>query len=280
MLFVDAHVHIYPCFHLESFLIEALKNFENAFGRPSLPFGKHENDSAALVLTESKHENQFAHLLRLSKNITETFGSLGKDWVVYPTKESHSLYISNKNSQGIFIIAGQQIITKENIEVLSVGTTAKIEHRKPADVTLKQLNEIKSLAVIPWGIGKWMGTRGKIVENLIERDFGFNIYIGDNGNRPIIWPRPTLFKKAGEMGIENLPGSDPLPIHSHEGRAGSYGFSLNGSLDPDYPIRSLKSMLANGSQRPKTYGKQRRTTAFLSNQFLMQWLKLKHKQQH
>lgn len=280
MLFVDAHVHIYPCFHLKSFLSKALENFENAFGRPSLPFGKNEKDSAVLVLTEVKHENQFAHLLRLSENMTETVENLGKDWVVCPTKESHSLYISNKNIQGIFIIAGQQIITKENIEILSVGTTTKIKHGKPADVTLKQLNEIKSLAVIPWGFGKWMGTRGQIVENLIERDFGFNIYIGDNGNRPIIWPQPTLFKKAEEMGIENLPGSDPLPIHSHEGRAGSYGFSLNGSLDPNYPAHTLKSMLENGTQRPKKYGKRQRPAAFFSNQFLMQWLKLKNKKQH
>ncbi len=107
---------------------------------------------------------------------------------------------------------------------------------------------------------------------------GFKFYIGDNGNRPVFWPQPSLFKVAEKKGIGNLPGSDPLPFPSEEVRAGSYGFSLSTRLDPDFPAQALKKLLFNDVSSPIRYGKRQRPLTFFLKQLSMQWIKHKRKE--
>ena len=53
MILVDAHVHIYDCFDLETFLDSALENFKAEAAR----CGQEDSLTAILLLTETAREN-------------------------------------------------------------------------------------------------------------------------------------------------------------------------------------------------------------------------------
>ncbi|OEU78091.1 MAG: hypothetical protein BA872_00195 [Desulfobacterales bacterium C00003060] len=105
MIFVDAHVHIYDCFDLETFLDSALENFRAEAARCQ----QEDAFTALLLLTETAKENWFHRLAgyagNQSGNRTESIGN----WTFHRTNEDYSLYAQSEKSQGFFLIAGCQI---------------------------------------------------------------------------------------------------------------------------------------------------------------------------
>jgi hypothetical protein len=63
-----------------------------------------------------------------------------------------------------------------------------------------------------------------------------------------------------------LPGSDPLPLSWHAGRAGSYGFVLEGELSADRPADDLRQRLRELRASPPVFGRRVTLPGFLRDQ--------------
>ena len=265
LILVDAHVHIYSCFELNKFFDSARNNFRQAAANLS----NNQPYAAILLLAETSKDNYFDYLASLAQYNQR----LSADWTIKTTSESSSLIMCHSQGQLLYLIAGRQIITAENLEVLSLIGKQKIEDGKTLSRVVQETIDGGAIPVIPWGFGKWIGTRGTILEEfLAERDFPY-LFLGDNSGRPSFWSKPLYFQLAREKGIQILPGSDPLPFASEFCRSGSFGFAVYGTVDAQTPAQSIKQILLKSTVEPKPYGLPETPYRFIRNQIAMQIVK-------
>lgn len=267
MILIDAHIHIHECFNLNLFFDSAKANFLDQIYE--LKIGP---ANAVLCLTESHKTHYFEILLQkaLLKKKTER-------WNITCTLNNNVVKLTDQLGFEIFLIAGRQIVTKENLEVLAIGLLEDPEDGSSIDEVLEYVNKNNAIPIIPWGVGKWLGKREKIIKNLIAHNRSFPIYLGDNGNRPLFWKKSNLFNFAANHGIFNLPGSDPLPFRNGEKKPGSFGFLLKNSLDVSKPFDSVYSSINSTKKQFITFGKLEYPLNFLNNQISMQFVKRNRK---
>lgn len=243
-ILIDAHVHIHSVFSIEEFFSSAWKNFSLAAEKNDIS----GSIDFVLALSEGAGCDVFSSLKKQAKPLPEASNhpSSTTSWEIYRTVEPDSLII-RKDIASMYLVAGKQLVSKEKIEVLSLFSSIEIEDRSLSlqDLVLAVFDK-GGLAVVPWGVGKWFGKRGKIVERLLTTKENSSLVAGDNGNRPAFWPFPTLLKTALDLGIPVLSGSDPLPLISHVSRPGSFGAILmEDELSSKTPIDSLRRIFAN-----------------------------------
>ena len=262
MVFVDSHVHIHKSFNLPEFFDATWQNVLAAWQLT----GDVEHPQAVLMLTEEAGANWFESLLRPEKKITDSL----RDWKIRSSAEDCSLLLQKNAVCSICLIAGRQIQTKEGLEVLALGVRRTFKDNHALRETINRVRDAGGLPVIPWGFGKWIGKRGKVIDQLI-RDVGKgDLYIGDNGGRPRFLKEPKQFDASKRKGIKILRGSDPLPFARECRRAGSYGFYFGGELSEDTPAEDLKQKLADPLFKLNAYGDPERLGNFIRNQLLMQ----------
>lgn len=266
LMLVDGHVHIHSCFDIEVLLDAALNNFQSLH---------HPNSAFFLVLTESRSQNYFQRLFQLGQGNEENELNLN-NWQIVLTDESHSLYAkksdAESNTQGIYLIAGRQIVTLEGLEVLALITDKTFPDGCPIEQTIQSVLNSGGIPVIPWGFGKWIGKRGRRLSELLRSQIP-NLFLADNSGRPIFWTEPAFFKQAKRQGIGILSGSDPFPFESEVKRPGSAGFSISGVLDPSKPAVSLRNLLLQPNSSPKLYGDLETSLNCLRNQVAIQFIK-------
>jgi hypothetical protein len=267
-IWADAHVHIYDCYDLEEFLDAALKNF-NATAQKS---GYSQAETALMFLTETSKDHYFQKLIQSTHKDGNSNLNL-KDWSLFKTGENCSVYAKHSTGQGIFIFAGRQIVTAEDLEVLALLTAEEFADGLPIEKTIQQVISNGGIPVLPWGFGKWMGERGTIINRLLEQKESFPLFLGDNGGRPTFWSQPIYFKQAEALGFKILPGTDPLPFASESWRPGSFGFALQGTIDPNKPAQSIKEILLDPNTQLQSYGTQETPLRFIRNQIAMQLVK-------
>ena len=133
MLFIDTHVHIYDCFNFETFFDSVFDNFQVAASCK----GKENTFTAVLLLAETEQENwfdRFRSLASLKKGgENKTVGG----WILQCTEENCSFHARSDKGKELLIIAGRQISTIENIEVLALATSDKFEDRASLTDILK-----------------------------------------------------------------------------------------------------------------------------------------------
>jgi hypothetical protein len=268
MIFVDAHVHLHPCFNWTTTLNAAVKNFERA-GCTG------QNSSRFLLLTESYGDCAFETILSHA-----TKGGGVRGWRIRPTEETLSLKVTCSTEQELILVAGRQIVTAEGLEVLALGCRNIIDDGPSVVEAIETVRAAGALPVIPWGFGKWVGRRGQVLDDYLRRKGHRKpLFLGDNGNRIRHLPQPKWLRWAQDHGVTVLPGSDPLPFRSEQTKPGSFGFLLQGRINPDKPMESLTTILS--SSPPLTnYGKLETPWKFLVNQGAMQWHKLKARRVH
>ena len=254
---VDAHVHIHSNFNIEHFINSAFNNFnKNAdLISPSCEF------NGILCLTESQGLNYFRSLYS-NLNFLEKYK-------LSQTNEENSFSCSNIDHKKIFFISGKQIVTTEKLEVLALGFNEDFKDGRPIEEVIDYVFSKNALPVLPWGVGKWNGKRGKKVNYLINNKSNI-FFLGDNGNRPFFWKKPEIFNNAEKKGIINLPGSDPLPFISEEKRPGSFGFYFNEKVNEQTPFNDLKDKIINSKSSFSTFGKSESALRFFKNQIFMQ----------
>ena len=270
MIFVDAHVHIYDCFHLPTFLDSAFANFK----AEAIRWRQENSFTAILLLAETTKENWFHRLASYASDEIATGGRAVGNWIFYRTNENCSLYAEARNAQGLFIIAGRQIVTAEGLELLALVTNSIFKDGSAMVELIESVKKSDAIPVVPWGFGKWMGRRGVVLKNLMNATKDPGLFLGDNSGRPNFLPRPSHFRQAEAKGIRILPGTDPLPLASECQRVGSFGLSLYGAISREFPARDLKHNLMDSTNTFHAYGKLEQPICFFSKQLI---LRLKQK---
>lgn len=258
----DAHVHFYPDYDLTVFLDSAWANFQKIAAQL-------EPDSefiGVLMLTEAKRDNWFQAL----SDRAHGQQSAQDTWQFYATDEPESLRAQGPQNRELFICAGRQIVTAENLEVLALATTASKPDGAPIQEVIDWVQEQNGIPVIPWGFGKWWGKRGDILSSLLKSNTNDQFLLGDNSGRPWFMGNPKHFATAQQQHRHILPGSDPLPFASESWRAGCAGFSLSVPIDPDRPAGSLRNALKNPHVTMTPYIRRERLMPFVRNQVAMQ----------
>ena len=250
----DTHVHFHPCFDESLFLDSAAASLKAHSANSNLV-------SALMCLTESHDANWFGRLAQLGSDAP--IGTSG--WRVRKTRENNSVVVSDDQGRRLAVIAGRQIVCEEGLELLALGYAELHDDGGPIRKVLKHVADSGALPVLPWSFGKWMGSRGEIVKQLLE-DPPCDFALGDNSGRLAILGEPALFRTARSRGIAILPGTDPFPFRWDASRVGSFGIEWRGGLDPDAPFQSLKSLLANQSGAGEPFGRLESIPAFIRNQ--------------
>jgi hypothetical protein len=270
LVLVDAHVHIHDCFPLASFLDGAYDNFKNVARME----GKADGFFGVLMLTETSRADFFQ---RMASCASGDCSMDTGDWNFIKTAEESSLVAQRHSGEQLLIVAGRQIVTSENLEVLALGTAKSYSDGAPISEVIKKVLDDGALAAVPWGFGKWLGRRGSVVTQILDGEVQPGFFLGDNSGRPHHMARPKHFEQAARKNIAILPGSDPLPFASQYQRAGRYGFAVKGTLDKHTPAKNLKQLIKQQAHEIKLYGQLERPLSFIKNQIGMQLYKYKKK---
>jgi hypothetical protein len=256
MTLVDAHVHVYPQFNAGMLLASAHRNFlhhARAAGASSW--------QGVLLLAETSACDWF---LRTRDSAQE---SAIDGWHLAALSEDEtSMLASGPQQQRVFVVAGRQINTIEGIEVLTLASTVRIADAQSLEETLRLGLEAGAIVVLPWGAGKWLGHRARLVKQALHQ-WGDMVFTGDNGGRPWIWPRPALFAAGEGRGRPVLPGTDPLPLAGHEHRVGAHGFMLRENLRDSQPGLDLRGRLVDASSLAlQPFGRRETLRGFVRDQ--------------
>lgn len=262
-ILADGHVHIHDCFSLDSVLDSALKNFRKAASLSSDEYV--ENFQGVLFLAEISTQKRFQTLLRdiqRSDKKEVVFGS----WKISLTNEIFSLHARNSDDESIFIFAGRQVVTQENLEVLALITIESFNDGQSLDSTIHNIVSSGGLPVLPWGVGKWIGKRGSHIKDILTNPDFPSVLLGDNSGRPIFWLNSPYLKLARTKGLKILPGTDPLPLFSECDRIGSFGFKISSALSLHNPGQEMKKLLLNHTNSISPYGSLENPFRFFNNQ--------------
>lgn len=245
----DAHVHIHDCFDLDRLFAAALDRALE-LAAPLI-----------LLLSESDGDDYFERLSRLAARESDGVARESPSsppaahWRIRETSEAQSLLVERNRGPHaeVHLVAGRQKVSTEAVEVLALGLDPADPLRREADGTLSTETLVRlaldagALAVLPWGFGKWIGSRGARVADLVRREdlCGHpRFFLGDIAHRCWPWPTPAPFRAA----VRVLPGTDPLPLSGLEDGLARYGFRVEGGWNRERPLSSLLEALAGGSR--------------------------------
>lgn len=154
----------------------------------------------------------------------------------------------------VVVVHGRQIISSDGLEVLALGLPpgdplGRIPDRvRPTGDLVSGVLDTGAVAALPWGVGKWLGRRGRVVDAIVAGPVADHprFVLGDIFHRTWPWPEPAPFRAGPRV----LRGTDPLRIAGLEARPGAYGSVVEGTLDPDRPWASIRDAIAAGGIGP------------------------------
>ena len=206
-IFVDGHVHLHPCFRLDVLLASALRNLQVLAQEVNAA-----QTAGFLLLTESAGIDVFSSL---KAEPTPGQTSTVADFQIKQTGEAETLVVRDASGAELYLVAGRQIVTADRLEVLALGYDSSFPDGQPIDQVLAQLaaqastesaafaSSCRPLAVVPWGAGKWLGTRGKRWRNWLPRLRLIPSFLGIMATALFFGPCPRCSKppKAAASGI-------------------------------------------------------------------------------
>lgn len=258
-LLVDGHVHYHDAFDAERFLDAAAENFDAGARELRLPDGT----PGCLLFTESAWD----HAFRRFRDDPAALGVGG--WKLEASAEPAAVRARGSRGHVLWLVAGRQVVTSEGLEVLALVTDAEFADGRPIGEALARVRDAGAVAGIPWGFGKWWFGRGALVEEVVRDASPDSLFLGDNGGRPQGAREHRLFRLARERGLKILPGSDPLPFAHQASAAGSYGFRLAATPDPEAPATSIARAI-RAAACPDTFGRREGPVGFVRDQVAMQ----------
>lgn len=227
--YIDTHCHYHPSITFAEFFSNITKNIPVSITETS--------KTLAICLVEMAGSNWFS--LLESEAATA-------DFCVERIDKNTLLVRSEKQSISVF--RAHQVNSLEKVEVIIVGHEYSVAEGLPLKEYFEKYSA-KYLVILPWGVGKWLGERGKLVSELIQQEFLFAL--GDNGGRPSLWSFIPQFIKAKNQKMPILAGSDPLAVRSFVKRLAFYGSIFNGEFNQCHVwINEVKKL----NQSPQKFG--------------------------
>jgi hypothetical protein len=263
---VDAHVHIHPCYRLDDLLSHAYANLSAAQGSRVPP----ESRALFLLMAECAGDDYFGALYALAHGSRAETEKLSlRHWTAVATEEEDSV-LAVSGQRHLFIVAGRQIACREGLEVLVLGTTRRLQDGLPIREVLSQTACWGVPRVIPWGPGKWLFKRGRLLSQLVEEFRRSTLFLGDEGGRPVFWGYPQHFEHAARLGVRDLPGTDPLPFPHDVTKVGRMGFRIRLPLEHMRPAASLLGVLREPNVSFERFAMLESPLRFMRNQIGMQ----------
>lgn len=257
-LVIDAHVHMYECFDLAVFFESAFHNLTKLVGG----YDDQSNIELVLLLTETQRENGFSRLVEASQEPDQPLCRGTETWYCRSTDEQESVLIESSSGKHLYVIAGQQLVVAEGLELHALATSEKLAEGQSLDESIREVKQSGAIAALPWGTGKWFGGRGKLLHSNICEITHSGVLLSDSGIRPTIWPESSLFRSGAGV----IAGTDPLPIPNEASRVGSYGFVLDAEWSPDTPAQSMRKCLSGNSLSAERVGNRQGFWQFLARQ--------------
>ena len=246
---------------MTALLDSAAANFERAV----VQLGLTDEPGLVLLLCDDSRYSVFASLQAKART-----GTIEGGWTLEAAREEDAVAARKAGGSTIHICAGRQIRTADGLEVLAVCTDEELPDGRCTRETLDLVHATRGIPVIPWGFGKWVGRRGRIVSELFDDRSHEVLLAGDNGGRAEGSPEPRQFRRARLVGMPILAGSDPLPFPGEERRAGGYGSHTLGVFDADNACASVREILQKPPSKFETFGRLEQPFRFVRNQVRMQ----------
>ena len=215
MIIADTHVHLYPFADRHRFFPNAIQRMQDHAA---------SGDTLVLMFTERFDCHAFNELARGE-------GPLPPGWTIRGLEDDCRLRLANAEGTELVLAAGHQMVSAERVEILGLMMRTKIADGLPAEQTIQRIRDAGGVPVLSWAPGKWLGTRGLILDRLLEQFGPEQIALGDTSLRPLGWREPFKMKAARGHGFRVLCGSDPLPIAGEESVVGTYASRIHASVD-------------------------------------------------
>lgn len=248
-IYCDTHVHCYDFSEIENLFAYAYSNVLTQGFNAS-------NDQLVLFFTDGKRDKTWSKLQSLVKQNN----SLGQ-WHLQRKECNKTLSVTNIDSkESITLVASRQINSSERLEFLVLGYEGDDEDGATAEKIIEKYS-VDYLLICPWGVGKWLFSRGKLLTDLLKR-FKGNVYLGDNGGRPWFWKFVPHFKQI-QTTIFN--GSDPLPLKDEIKRVASFGLRIDTQVREQLNAGCLIDLLKDESVDKTNFGKALGMFAFFKS---------------
>lgn len=246
-LYADGHVHLYAEYDQTRFFHCSLRCATSFRAPLLLLLAEPEGHSYFRLLRD--HVGERAPAATPASSAQPDIAAL-EGLTLATTSEPCSLTVAAHGSSNpqVFLIAGRQFVSRENLEVLAVGLDPEDElcrtprQSRDAEELIGRGLEAGAIVILPWGFGKWIGSRGRQAAQLAcKTRFGKAplFFLGDSSARCWPWPTPKPFRGPARV----LPGTDVLPLAGFENRLARYGFRLRGEFDQNAPFGSLAELL-------------------------------------
>jgi hypothetical protein len=208
-----------------------------------------------LLLTQAAGERVFESL--------QDGASYGQ-WRIRRAADEPQTLLAEQDGNWIAVVCGRQVRCEMGLEVVALGTLREFPDGGTLADRIREVQASGALACLPWGFGKWTGTRGKRVRDALGQGDPGSLVVCDNGGRLAAVGQPGLIRQAARLGFKVLPGTDPFPLGDDYRRAGGFGF-FAGAPQQEHPWRDLRAWLDTHEGSPSPYGKALGPGRFLVN---------------
>ena len=200
-LVLDTHLHLYRVYEVAATLQHARRNLLQlaqglGLARP-IP---------AACLTERADHNVFDELKKGRRSLEPAFD------IRVPAESAALLLHTPEDADPMILLAGRQMVTAENIEVLGLVMEDLVPDGLPLEDTIARVRERGGIPVLSWAPGKWFFGRGRRVRETVARARPGELLLGDTSLRPWGWREPRIMRAARRRGLGVVAGSDPLPF--------------------------------------------------------------------
>ena len=217
MLYLDAHAHVYPDFPVERCLGGLLCHAE--IFAPGVP--------VAMVLLARQG----------LPDVWEHWRSAGRsgEWTFTPAPGRLPALDAHGGARRLRVYPGRQMVSAERLEFAAIGVNTPLPDGLPLDRGMAEIRALDGFPVLCWGAGKWLGRRGQVVADWVDRVEPGTAGLCDTAMRPRGWPAPAAFATARRRGLPVLAGSDPMPWVGDAAAAGRYALCVEhqGECPPD-----------------------------------------------
>ena len=214
----DTHVHTYPFYDRAAQFDAAHRQLRAAAPGAEL---------LLLCLTERAGQAEFEAL--------RPGAAAAPGWMVEAADAPEVRWVVHADGRRLALLAGRQLITRERLEVLALGGDLRLADGAPLDEVLARVRDGGATPVLPWGLGKWFGARGRLIRNVLDTRAPADVVFADTCLRPSWFPAPALLRTARSRGFPILYGSDPLPRPHEETFTGRWATLWEADGDASHP---------------------------------------------